>query len=72
MVDRVPKLATVGEVAKALGVPVRRVEYVVRSRSISPRATAGGLRCFDDQAIARIRHAITAIDARRQGVDNGH
>jgi DNA-binding transcriptional MerR regulator len=68
MTRSIPRLATVGEVAKLLRVPLHRVEYVLRSRPhIRPKATAGGTRCFDDDAIAQIRHELTAIDARRAG-----
>lgn len=63
-----PRLATIGEVAKLLGQPLHRIEYVLRSRPhITPRATAGGARCFDDEAIAQIRHELNSIDARRAG-----
>ncbi len=63
----VPKLATVGEVAKLLNVPLHRVEYVLRTRPhIRPRATAGAARCYDDAAIAAMRHELNAIDARCQ------
>lgn len=66
MSRQVPRLATVGEIAEMLRVPVRRIEYVLRTRRhIRPRATAGGCRCFDDEAIAEIRHELNAIDARR-------
>lgn len=62
----VPRLATIGEIARTLDVPLHRVEYVVRSRThIRPRAVAGSARCFDDNAIAQIRHELNAIDARR-------
>ena len=65
---QIPKLATVGQVAKLLDVAVHRVEYLLRSRPhIRPRAVAGGMRCFDDTAIAQIRHELNAIDAQRAG-----
>jgi hypothetical protein len=65
MVGQAAKLATTGRVAEILGVPKHRIEYIVRTRGIDPRAVAGIARRFDDDAIARIRHEITAIDARR-------
>jgi len=68
-----PRLATPAEVARILGVPLHRVEYVLRSRAhIRPRAIAGSVRCFDDEAIARIRHELNAIDARRAGKGVNH
>jgi len=64
MAKPVPRLATVGEVANLLKVPLHRVEYILRSRPhIRPRATAAGARCFDDDAIAEIRHELNRIDA---------
>ena len=67
MPTTVPKLATIGEVAKLLEVPPRRIEYILRSRGhIKPRATAAGARCFDDDAIEQIRCEIVAIDAKRR------
>ena len=75
MSDSPPRLATIGEVAKLLRVPLHRIEYVLRTRShIRPRATAGGARCFDNDAIARIRLELNAIGAkprsRRAGGDH--
>ena len=64
----VPRLATIGEVARILDVPPYRIEYVLRTRPhIRPRATAGNARCYDDHAIAQIRHELNKIDARQQG-----
>lgn len=70
MAEYVPRLATTGEVAQLLGVPLHRIQYVLQTRShIRPAATAGGARCFDDDAIAKIRHELNAIAARRAGGD---
>lgn len=66
VMSQVPKLATPAEIARLLGVPLHRVEYVLRSRQhIKPAATAGVARCFDDAAVAQVRHEVQAIDARR-------
>ncbi len=68
MSKSLPRLATVGQIAALLDVPLHRVEYVVRSRPhITPRAIAGGARCFSNEAIAQIRHELNAIAARRNG-----
>jgi DNA-binding transcriptional MerR regulator len=72
MTHSVPRLATVGEVAKLLRVPLHRIEYILRSRPhIKPKATAGGARCFGDDAIAQIRHELNSIDARQRGEGGG-
>ena len=66
MSETVAKLATIGEIARLLNVPPQRIEYVLRSRPhIKPRAIAGIARCFNDEAIAQIRHELHAIEARR-------
>lgn len=68
MPQTIPRLPTVGQLAKLLRVPVHRIEYVVRSRPhIKVSALAGLARCFDDEAVAIIRHELNAIDARRDG-----
>lgn len=70
MAHSTPRLATVGKLALLLRVPVHRIQYVLRTRPhIRPRARAGGIRCFDDDAIAEIRHELNAIDARRTESD---
>ncbi len=60
-----PTLDTPGKIAAKLGVPLWRVQYVLATRDISPVAYAGRLRLFDRAAVARIRHEINAIEARR-------
>ena len=66
-VPTVPKLATIGEVARLLRTPVHRIAYILQSRPhIRVRATAGGIRCFDDEAIAQIRHELNSIAARHR------
>lgn len=63
--ETVPLLATPGQIALRLGVPKHRIDYILRSRRyIKPRAIAGMARCFDDDAVAQIRHELNAIDAR--------
>ncbi len=60
-----PKLDTTGRIATKLGVPVHRITYIIESRGIRPAAYAGRLRLYDRDAVAMVRHALTAIDARR-------
>jgi hypothetical protein len=61
-----PKLITSGLIATELGVPIHRVIRVLATRThIRPVAYAGNIRLYDRQAIAQVRHELTAIDARR-------
>ena len=72
MTNRILRLATVGEIAALLGIPVHRIECVLRSRPhIRPKVTAEDARCFDDEALVRIRRELNSMNVRRQGVRNG-
>lgn len=67
----VVKLRTPGVLAADLGVPLHRVLYILHTRHhIQPSARAGRLRLYDREAVAQVRHELTAIDARqcRKGV----
>jgi hypothetical protein len=62
----IPRLITVGVIASELVVPVHRVVHILNTRShIRPAARAGRFRLYDRDALASIRHELTAIDARR-------
>ena len=62
----IPRLRTPGVLAELLGVPLHRVEYVLRTRRhIRPVARTGRLRPYDNEALAMLRHELKAIEARR-------
>lgn len=61
-----PNLRTSGVVAADLGQPLHRVLYILQTRPfIKPAARAGRLRLYDLDAVAKVRHELNAIDARR-------
>jgi hypothetical protein len=63
-----PRLRTPGVLAELLGVPLHCVIYILRTRPhIRPAARAGRLRLYDNDAIAMVRHELSAIEARRAG-----
>ncbi len=63
-----PRLRTPGVIARQLGEPLSRVQYVLRTRPhIKPTALAGRLRLYDRRAVAMVRHELNSIDARRNG-----
>jgi hypothetical protein len=69
----VPSLLTPGRIAERLGVSLSRILYVLSTRpNIQPSAQAGCLRLFDNEAVAKIRHELNAIDARRCGKGVAH
>ena len=59
---------TVGEIARRLGQPIHRIEYVIRSRSIEPSCMAGNARVFTDTDVDRIASELRRIDAGREGL----
>jgi hypothetical protein len=60
-------MPTVGEIARRLGHPVHRVEYVIRSRRIRPTGRAGNCRVFAEEDIIRIATELAAIERRKGG-----
>jgi hypothetical protein len=52
------QLVTVGDIARRLGVPTHRVQYVILARGIKPAGRAGVLRLFDAEAVERIAAAL--------------
>ncbi len=62
----IPQLLTPGRMAELLGVSLGRASYILSSRHhIQPVALAGNVRLYDRDALAQVRHELTAIDARR-------
>jgi hypothetical protein len=58
-------LLTVGEIARRLGQPLHRVEYVIRSRNIPPAGWAGHARVFHNADLMRIASELVRIDQER-------
>ncbi len=67
MPPAIPVVPTVGEIARRLGEPVHRIEYVIRSRNILPSGRAGNVRVFTDLDIDRIGSELHRIDAEKGG-----
>ena len=65
------QLLTVGMIAKELGCPVHRVNYILRSRDIRPAARAGNLGVYQRSDVDRIASEIRRIDRERQGGRHG-
>jgi len=68
-----PKMLTAGRIAEAVNAPLHRVLRILATRQhIRPAARAGTLRLYEREAIAMVRHELSAMDARRhdrKGVD---
>lgn len=67
---RPPSLRTPGVLASELGVPIHRVEYLLRTRAhIRPAAMAGRVRLYDRQALEALRRELSALADRAGGHD---
>ena len=60
-------IPTVGEIAHRLTAPIHAVEYIIRSRGISPVAWAGNARIFTEADVAHIASELKRIESERQG-----
>lgn len=68
--ERIPGLRTPGVLARELGQPLHRINYVLQTRRhIMPAARAGRIRLYDRAAVAMIRHALNGMDARKGVAD---
>ena len=64
--ESVPALRTPGVIAQELGIPLHRVQYILRTRRfITPSARAGRLRLYDSQAVALLRQALREVSGRK-------
>ncbi|ADG66835.1 hypothetical protein Plim_0992 [Planctopirus limnophila DSM 3776] len=52
------RLRTAGVLASELGVPIHRVQYLLKARGIGAKARAGRLRLFDVTALNALREAL--------------
>jgi hypothetical protein len=65
-----PTMPTIGEIARRLGQPVHRVEYVIRARRIRPCGWAGNARVFPEDAVEVIASELQRIaSAKERGRD---
>lgn len=67
MADSAPAMTTVGEIARRLGEPVHRIEYVIRARRIRPTGRAGSARVFPEDAVKAIALELQRISANKLG-----
>ncbi|MSO37798.1 MAG: MerR family transcriptional regulator [Acidimicrobiia bacterium] len=64
-----PAIPTIGEIARRIGVPQHRVEYVIRARNITPCGWAGNARVFSDADVERIADELRDIENTRSAHD---
>jgi hypothetical protein len=59
-------MPTIGEIARRLGTPTHRVEYVIRARHIKPCGRAGNARVFDESSVAAIDAELKRIEEAKE------
>ena len=60
-----PTMTTIGAIARRLGQPLHRVQYVVRTRQIRPCGRAGNVRVFPEETIEAVDAELQRIDERQ-------
>lgn len=60
-------IPTIGEIARRLGVPSHRVEYVIRARDIQPCGWAGNARVFTEETVEQIADELSRMQGSRSG-----
>lgn len=61
-----PTVPTVGEIARREGVPVHRVEYLIRARGIRPVGRAGSAFIYAEADADRITAELRRIRGERE------
>lgn len=64
-----PSIPTIGEIARRLGVPSHRIEYIIRARGIRPCSWAGNARVFTEVDVDRIADELRQIQRLRHARD---
>jgi len=71
--EKIPALITAGLMARMIGEPLHRILHVLKTRAyIRPSATGGGIGLYSRDAVAHVRHELTAIDAKRSASVGGN
>lgn len=63
----IPNVITIGEIARRVGRPVHRVEYVIRTRRVTPLARAGNAMIYTDADVDYIASVLDRLDREREG-----
>ena len=55
-----------GGIARELGLPIHRVDYVIQSRRLKPSIVVGGRKLYVRQVLDRVNAEIQQIDSERR------
>ncbi len=65
MPKSIPRLVTVADLARAFELPEGTLRRILRLYGVRPTAKAAHVAVFDRDGVARVRHAVSAFQARR-------
>lgn len=68
MSEILPVFPTFGKIARRLGVPVHRVEYVLRARRILPAGRAGNAYLYSKADVDQTASELRRIQSEKDGV----
>jgi DNA-binding transcriptional MerR regulator len=71
MSSDLPVSLTVGVLAKRLGIPIHRVEHLIRSRNIKPTSRAGNSRVFSESDLTKLASIVQRIDTGKAALRHG-
>ena len=61
------KALTIGEIARRLGAPIHRIEYIISSRGLKATLRAGHIRVFTKSDLQLIESILRRMNADREG-----
>lgn len=64
---QVNNFITAGTMAERLGVPLHKIQYVLRSRNIKPVGKAGTLRVYSEAQVDEVAENLETINERKGG-----
>lgn len=65
-----PQVVSLGDIARRLGEPIHRIDYVVRTRNIVPALRVGGRRFYSEATVQHVASEIRQIEAEKAGEDH--
>ncbi len=66
------RILTTGDLARLLGIPLHRVEYLLRTRDIPEAGRAGNLRVFGQAALETLRDELRRHPGHQRAAEVSH
>ena len=63
--ESTPIVPTPGEISRRLGVPVHRIDYIIRTRNIRPAGRAGNAYFYEEAGVEKIASELLRIKSNK-------